>query len=75
MIPLLAFGANNGHEVLFIGCKTRTPSNQDSRDIVWVPAPFEVVDGYAVYGWSNAARINMQLLNRLLTVRSEWSKK
>jgi hypothetical protein len=79
MTPLLAFGANNGHEVLFTlthGQPTsRKPQECHPNDVVWVDAVLKVVDGYMVYGWSSAARINTHILRRLLTVRTEWSRK
>ena len=79
MTPLLAFGANNGHEVLFTlrsgKPMTRKPEECNPQDVIWADAVLKIVDGYMVYGWSSAARINTRILHRLLTVRTEWSRK
>lgn len=80
MIPLLAFGCHNGAEVLFQSAITGKPLNRNpltmhTDDVIWVKEPFKIVDGEAVFGYSSAARLSQLMLNRLLTVRSEWSRK
>lgn len=81
--PIRLFGPHNGHELFFRTISgvpfPRTADEMHPDEVLWLSDAeykhFGIPCAYSIFGYSSAARPNVGLLQRLLTVRNDWSRK